>query len=122
LRERRIVSGISQQKLAAALGLTFQQVYKYEQGKSRISAGRLYEFAKVLEMLITFFFEGTADALAPAVPLSFSAITPRSWAVVKRSNCSRRTVPYLIRSCVAVYENLQGLSHRSPTVLLQSHP
>ena len=48
IRERRIVLGISQPKLAAALGLTFQQVYKYEQGKSRIGDGRLYEFGKVL--------------------------------------------------------------------------
>ena len=69
IRERRIVLGISQPKLAAALGLTFQQVYKYERGKNRISAGRLYEFGKVLGVPITFFFEGTADALTPAVPL-----------------------------------------------------
>jgi transcriptional regulator with XRE-family HTH domain len=71
LRERRILLGISQPKLAAAMGITFQQVYKYEQGKSRIGAGRLYEFAKVLGVPITFFFEGTADALTPAVPLVF---------------------------------------------------
>ena len=70
IRERRIVLGISQPKLAAALRLTFQQVYKYEQGKSRIGAGRLYEFGKVLGVPITFFFEGTADALTPAVPLA----------------------------------------------------
>ena len=69
LRERRIVLGISQPKLAATLGLTFQQVYNYEQGRNRISAGRLYEFGKVLGVPITFFFEGTADALTPAVPL-----------------------------------------------------
>ena len=43
-------------KLAVALGLTFQQVYKYEQGKSRIGAGRLYEFAKALGVPVTFFF------------------------------------------------------------------
>jgi transcriptional regulator with XRE-family HTH domain len=69
VRERRIVLGISQPKLAAALGLTFQQVYKYEQGKTRISAGRLYEFGKALRVPITFFFEGAADALTPAAPL-----------------------------------------------------
>jgi transcriptional regulator with XRE-family HTH domain len=71
LRERRVVLGVSQPKLAAALGLTFQQVHKYEQGKSRISAGRLYEVGKVLGVPITFFFEGTADAVMPAVPLAF---------------------------------------------------
>ena len=75
LKERRIVLGISQPKLAAALGLTFQQVHKYEQGKSRISAGRLYEFGKALGVPITFFFEGTADALTPAAPLAMGDYT-----------------------------------------------
>ena len=51
------------------MGLTFQQVHKYEQGKNRISAGRLYEFGKALGVPITFFFEGTADALTPVAPL-----------------------------------------------------
>jgi transcriptional regulator with XRE-family HTH domain len=55
LRARRIVLGISQRQLATTLGLTFQQVHKYEQGKSRISAGRLYDFGKVLGVPITFF-------------------------------------------------------------------
>jgi transcriptional regulator with XRE-family HTH domain len=69
LHERRVVLGISQLKLAAAMGLSFQQVHKYEQGKSRISAGRLYEFGKALGVPITFFFESTADALMPVTPL-----------------------------------------------------
>src|SRR4051812_45635774 len=58
VREQRILLGISQQQLAAALDVTFQHVYKYEQGKNRISAGRLYAFGKVLSVPITFFFEG----------------------------------------------------------------
>ena len=57
------------------MGLTFQQVHKYEQGKSRISAGRLYEFGKALGVSITFFFEGTADALTPAAPLAMGDYT-----------------------------------------------
>ena len=70
LHERRVSLGISQRKLAAALDLTFQQVHKYEHGKNRISAGRLYEFGKALGVPITFFFEGTADALMPVTPLT----------------------------------------------------
>ena len=69
LRERRIVLGISQAKLAAALGLTFQQVWKYEQGKSRIGAGRLYEFGKALGVSVTFFFDGIDHTLSPVAPL-----------------------------------------------------
>ena len=65
VRERRIMLGISQRQLASALGLTFQQLYKYEQGKSRISAGRLYELGKVLGVPITFFFDDIGDILTP---------------------------------------------------------
>jgi len=70
LRERRVVLGISQQKLAATLGLSFQQVYKYERGANRISAGRLYDLAKVLGVPLTFFFEDIADTSTPAAPLA----------------------------------------------------
>jgi len=58
LRERRTELGISQTNLAASLGLTFQQVQKYEQAKNRISASRLYRFGKILGVPVTFFFEG----------------------------------------------------------------
>jgi transcriptional regulator with XRE-family HTH domain len=70
VRERRIVLGISQRQIATALDLTFQQVHKYEQGKNRIGAGRLYDFGKVLSVPITFFFEGITDTSPPAAPLS----------------------------------------------------
>jgi transcriptional regulator with XRE-family HTH domain len=70
VRERRIVLGISQRQMATTLGLTFQQVHKYEQGKSRISAGRLYDFGKVLGVPITFFFEGITDRSPPGAPPS----------------------------------------------------
>ena len=69
VREQRILLGISQTQMATALGLTFQQVYKYEQGKNRISAGRLYEFGKILGVPITFFFEGVVDAPTSAAAL-----------------------------------------------------
>ena len=70
LRERRVVLGISQPELAVVLGLTFQQVHKYEQGKNRISAGRLYEFGKALDVPITFFFEGIGDSSTPVAHLA----------------------------------------------------
>ena len=70
VRERRIVLGMSQRQIATALDLTFQQVHKYEQGKARISADRLYAFSKVLSVPVTFFFEGITDTSPPAAPLS----------------------------------------------------
>jgi transcriptional regulator with XRE-family HTH domain len=55
---RRMLLGISQEKLSRLLGLTFQQVQKYERGINRISAGRLYELAHILRVPVGFFFEG----------------------------------------------------------------
>jgi transcriptional regulator with XRE-family HTH domain len=60
VRERRTALGISQPKLAAALGIAYQQLYKYEQAKNRISASRLHQLSKVLGVPVTFFFEGIA--------------------------------------------------------------
>ena len=62
--------GISQPKLAATLGIAYQQLCKYEQGKNRISVGRLYELGKVLDVPITFFLEGIADASTPVANLA----------------------------------------------------
>lgn len=57
LKIRRSLLGLSQEKLAEAIGLTFQQVQKYERGVNRISAGRLYQFSKILNVPITYFYE-----------------------------------------------------------------
>ncbi|MEM9062454.1 MAG: helix-turn-helix transcriptional regulator [Pseudomonadota bacterium] len=56
--------GISQEQLGAALGLTFQQVQKYEKGQNRIGAGRLFRIAQILSVPVQYFYDGlpTADA------------------------------------------------------------
>ncbi|OHB41384.1 MAG: transcriptional regulator [Phenylobacterium sp. RIFCSPHIGHO2_01_FULL_70_10] len=64
-RLRRKELGVSQAWLADRLGLTFQQVQKYERGANRISASKLYQIASVLEVPITYFFEGLDDPAAP---------------------------------------------------------
>ena len=58
IRERRIMRGLSQQQMADMIGVTYQQAHKYERGINRISAGRLYEITRVLNVPITYFFEG----------------------------------------------------------------
>jgi transcriptional regulator with XRE-family HTH domain len=58
VRARRVMLGMSQEKLADALGLTFQQVQKYEKGVNRIGASRLLHIAGILDVSIEFFFEG----------------------------------------------------------------
>jgi transcriptional regulator with XRE-family HTH domain len=60
VRIRRMLIGMSQEKLGDLLGLTFQQVQKYEKGVNRIGAGRLYEVARILGVPIDFFYEGVA--------------------------------------------------------------
>jgi transcriptional regulator with XRE-family HTH domain len=57
LRQRRMLLGISQEQLAEMLGLTFQQVQKYERGTNRVSASRLFQLARTLDTPITWFFE-----------------------------------------------------------------
>ncbi len=58
IRDRRIMLGLSQQQMADMIGVTYQQAHKYERGINRISAGRLYEITRVLNVPITYFFEG----------------------------------------------------------------
>ena len=58
LRQRRKLAGITQEKLAVSVGLTFQQIQKYEMGKNRVSASRLYQFSQLLDTPVSVFFEG----------------------------------------------------------------
>ena len=68
IRERRIMLGLSQQQLAAMIGVTYQQAHKYERGLNRISAGRLFDIAGVLSVPISWFFEGIpVDGVATEV-------------------------------------------------------
>ena len=64
VRMRRLMLAMSQEKLGAALGLTFQQVQKYESGAHRIGASRLQQMPHILQVPVEFFFEGAPNALA----------------------------------------------------------
>lgn len=65
VRMRRKILGISQEKLAEELGLTFQQVQKYERGANRVSASKLYEIARALSAPVAYFFDGLSDPTLP---------------------------------------------------------
>ncbi|WP_375615991.1 MULTISPECIES: helix-turn-helix domain-containing protein [unclassified Bartonella] len=60
IRHRRISMGLSQKKLGSQLGVSFQQIQKYEKGFNRVSAGRLQEIANILKVPITFFYADIA--------------------------------------------------------------
>ena len=63
VRARRMTLGMSQGDLAKLLGLTFQQVQKYEKGANRIGAGRLFELARILGVGVLYFYEGLIEPL-----------------------------------------------------------
>lgn len=67
IRLRRTLLGMSQERLGEALGLTFQQVQKYERGVNRVGASRLFDLSRVLDVPISFFFEDMPEALAAPV-------------------------------------------------------
>jgi transcriptional regulator with XRE-family HTH domain len=67
VRLRRTLVGMSQEKLGQALGLTFQQVQKYERGANRIGASRLYHLSRILEVPIAFFFDDMPEAVQGGV-------------------------------------------------------
>jgi len=66
VRLRRTLLGMSQEKLGEAIGLTFQQVQKYERGANRIGASRLFDLSRVLDVPVSFFFDDMPDEAAAA--------------------------------------------------------
>lgn len=78
VRMRRLLMGMSQEKLGEALGLTFQQVQKYEKGTNRIGASRLQEISKILQAPPAFFFEGSPNGL-PTGTAGFQEMTPMNF-------------------------------------------
>lgn len=64
VRLRRTLLGLSQEKLGEAIGLTFQQVQKYERGANRVGASRLYDLSRVLDVPVSFFFDDMPDEIS----------------------------------------------------------
>lgn len=69
IRLRRTLLGMSQERLGEALGLTFQQVQKYERGVNRVGASRLFDLSRVLDVPISFFFDDMPDSLTTSFGL-----------------------------------------------------
>src|SRR5271169_5987417 len=116
LRMRRLMLDMSQSYIADALGLTFQQLQKYEKGSNRISASRLQHLSQILQVPVPFFFEGapaasgipqaakgTADAPSPAYVTDFLA-TSDGLSLVKAFMCIGN--PKLRRSIVRLVEEV----------------
>jgi len=72
IRLRRTECGLTQEQLAEALGVSYQQIQKYETGANRISAGRIFEISRKLDVTVGYFFEGLdadQEGPPPATPL-----------------------------------------------------
>ena len=113
VRMRRMMLGMSQEKLGDALGLTFQQVQKYEKGTNRIGASRVQQIGDVLQVPVSFFFEGgpttslaangLSEAPSPAYVSDFLA-TSEGLALIRAF--TRIEDPKLRRSIVDLVEQM----------------
>lgn len=72
IRQRRWAIGMTQQQLAEAVGIKFQQIQKYETGMNRVSASRLWDIAQALRVSINFFFEDVSDTQQPESDMMMS--------------------------------------------------
>jgi transcriptional regulator with XRE-family HTH domain len=72
VRLRRTLLGLTQTVLGDSVGLTFQQIQKYERGANRIGAGRLYDFSRVLDVPVSFFYDDMSEEVSKAGPSSSS--------------------------------------------------
>lgn len=77
IRLRRTMLGMSQERLGDALGLTFQQVQKYERGVNRVGASRLFDVSRALDVPISFFYDDMPDALAHTHGQQLGRFMPR---------------------------------------------
>ena len=68
VRRRRTLLGLNQTQLGEKLGITFQQVQKYENGANRISASRLYQMTRILDVPVSFFFDGIVEGASAWSP------------------------------------------------------
>ena len=70
VRHRRWLLGMTQQQLAQAVGIRFQQIQKYESGANRVSASRLWDLAQALDIPVSFFFEGLTNGTGGKLEVS----------------------------------------------------
>jgi len=78
LRLRRTILGLSQEAIGKVIGVTFQQIQKYERGINRMGASRLYDFGRALTVPISYFYEGYGDYAQPDAGVELGAAEPEA--------------------------------------------
>ena len=117
VRLRRTLVGMSQEQLGARLGVTFQQVQKYEKGSNRISASRLWQIATILDVPVSFFFDGASapqpdgmDGFEEAPQATISSMTQSSDSLALLRHFTQIGDTALRRSVVDLARSLSAAS------------
>jgi len=99
VRLRRTLLGMSQEKLGEAIGLTFQQVQKYERGANRIGASRPFDLSRVLDVPVAFFYDDMAEDVPPCSPVQLLAgATPPAHSDCDPDPLTKRETLELVRA------------------------
>ena len=94
VRLRRTLLGMSQEKLGAALSLTFQQIQKYERGSNRIGSSRLYQLSRILDVPVSFFF----DDMPSEIGARSSGVAEGEQAAYEKDRFTKRETLELVRA------------------------
>ena len=97
IRIRRAMLGLSQTTLGEQLGLTFQQIQKYERGTNRVSSSRLFDLTRVLDVPLAYFFDGMGDAITSQSPAALQGKAPAR-VDIDQDPASKRETLELVRA------------------------
>lgn len=124
MRLRRTLLGLSQEKLGELIGLTFQQVQKYERGANRVSCSRLFDLSRALEVPISYFFEDMTDEVKNLSPVQMGRDLSQDEMPANEADPRlRRETLELVRNYYSIsdpdvrrriYDLAKALSERSP--------
>ena len=125
VRQRRLELGQSQADLADALGITFQQIQKYEHGSNRVSAGRLYAMARYLGVTLDYFFDGVGlpAAKQPISELLFKndkQVIALVRSFIQISDADTRAAVTSLASSIAKAETPQTKPRKKPSARRKS--
>lgn len=104
VRLRRTLLGMSQEKLGDAIGLTFQQVQKYERGANRIGSSRLFDLSRVLDVPVSFFFDDMPAEILESMPGSDSELAESSAESYAADPLAKRETLELVRAYYQIEE------------------
>jgi len=101
VRHRRWMVGMTQQQLGEAVGIKFQQIQKYETGMNRVSASRLWDIAKAMDVDVRFFFEGIEEGVTDSAPEDMKTESPQ----MQGDLLADKEALELVRSYYSIPEN-----------------